>query len=176
MSIAHLFLACFLCLGLYAMAGFPFMSETVSWNEEVLLSNGQRLLVHRDAIYGPDEWGRSGRGRLEKQSIHFSLNGKKVKWENDDEWFFDYMPDILDVVGSTPFLVIPIHEWAPCNKYDFPQEGLVAFAFKNEIWKRIPLVELPANLKVNLLRSARDIRYGKEYRDKLITPPRSGAA
>lgn len=78
------------------------MSKTVSWDEEVSLSNGQLLLVHRDATYGPDEWGRSGRGRLKKQSIHFSLDGKEVKWENDDEWFFDYMPDILDVVGNTP--------------------------------------------------------------------------
>lgn len=170
MSLTRLFVVSFLCVSLCAAAGFPFMSKTVSWDEEVSLSNGQLLLVHRDATYGPDEWGRSGRGRLKKQSIHFSLDGKKVKWENDDNWVFDYVPDILDVVGNTPFLVMPIHDWAPCNKYDFPQEGLVAFAFKNEIWRRIPLVELPANLKVNLLRSVRDIRYGKEYKDKLITP------
>lgn len=170
MSPTRLFAASFLCVSLNAAAGFPFMSETVSWNEEVSLSNGQLLLVHRDATYGPDEWGRSGRGRLKKQSIHFSLDGKKVNWENNDKWPFDYMPDILDVVGNTPVLVMPVHRWGPCNKYDFPQEGLVAFAFKNEIWRRIPLVELPANLKVNLLRSTHDIRYWKEFKGKLITP------
>lgn len=170
MSLTRLFVVSFLCVSLSAAVGFPFMSKTVSWNEEVSLSNGQLLLVHRDATYGPDEWGRSGRGRLKKQSIHFSLDGKKVKWENDDEWFFDYVPDILDIVGNTPILVMPVDRWGPCEKYDFPQEGFVAFAFKNEIWKRIPLVELPANLKVNLLRSTHDMRYGKAYKDKLITP------
>lgn len=146
------------------------MSETVTWDEEVLLTNGQVLPVHREATYGPDEWGRSGRGRLKEQSIRFSHNDKKVKWENDDKWPIHYMPDILDVVGNMPILVMPVHRWGPCNKYDFPQEGLVAFAYRNGEWSRIPLAELPTNLKVNLLRSTHAIRHGKEYKDKLISP------
>lgn len=170
MVAARLCAALICCISLNAEAGLPFMSETVSWNEEVLLANGQPLSVHREATYGPDEWGRSGRGGLKEQSIRFSLNGKKVKWENDDKWPIHYMPDILDVVGNMPVLVMPVHRWGPCNKYDFPQEGLVAFAYRNGAWSRIPLVELPTNLKVNLLRSTHAIRHWKEHKDKLITP------
>lgn len=170
MSLARLFAAFFFCVSLNAAAGLPFMSETVSWNEEVSLSNGQLLLVHRDATFGPDEWGRPGRGRLKEQSIRFSHDGKKVKWKNDDKWPIHYMPDILDVVGNTPVLVMPVHRWGPCNKYDFPQEGLVVFAYRNGTWSRIPLVELQANPKVNLLRDTHAIRYWKEYKGKLITP------
>lgn len=170
MSPAHLFAALLCCISLNAKAGLPFLSETVSWDEEVLLSNGQLLPVHREATYGPDEWGRSGRGRLKEQSTRFAHNGKKVKWENDDKWPIHYMPDILDVVANMPVLVMPVHRWGPCNKYDFPQEGLVAFAYRNGAWSRIPLAELPTNLKVNLLRGTHAIRHWKEYKDKLITP------
>ncbi len=146
------------------------MSETVSWDEEVTFADGRLLLVHRKATYGPDEWGRSGRGVLKEQSIRFSYDGQKVKWENDEKWPITYMPDILDVVANIPVLVVPVHRWGPCNKYDFPQEGLVAFAYQNGDWRRISLAELPANLKVNLLRSTHALRYWKEYEGKLITP------
>ena len=170
MSSAHLLVALLCCISLNAEAGFPFMSETVSWDEEVLLASGQLLVVHREATYGPDEWGRSGRGSLKKQSIRFSHDGKKVKWENDDKWPIHYTPDILDVSGNIPILVMPVYRWGPCNKYDFPQEGLVAFGYRSEIWSRIPFAELPTNLKVNLLRSTHAIRHWNEYKDRLITP------
>lgn len=170
MSPARLFAAFLCCISLNVEAGLPFMSETASWDEDVLLANGQLLSVHREATYGPDEWGRSGRGRLKEQSIRFSHNGKKVKWENDDKWPISYLPDILDVVDDVPILVIPVHRWGPCNKYAFPQEGLAAFAYRNGDWSRIPFTDLPENLKVNLLRDTHAIRYWKEYRDKLITP------
>lgn len=170
MSLAHLFAALLFCVSLNAKAGLPFMSETVSWDEEVLLANGQLLSVHRKVTYGPDQWGRSGRGQLKEQSIHFSHNDKKVKWENDDHWLLQSMPDILDIVGDTPVLVVPVDRWGPCNKYDFPQEGLAALAYRDGDWRRISLADLPANLQVNLLRTTHAIRYWKEYEGKRITP------
>lgn len=170
MPLARLLIALICCFSLNVNAGLPFMSETVSWKEEVLLANGQLLLVQREVTYGPDEFGRSGRGQLKEQSIRFSHNGKKVKWENDDHWLLQRMPDILDIVGDTPVLVIPVDRWGPCNKYDFPQEGLAALAYRDGDWRRIPLAELPVNLKVNLLRTTHAIQYWKEYKGKQITP------
>lgn len=146
------------------------MSETVSWDEDVLLADGHLLPVHRTVTYGPDEWGRSGRGRLKEQTIRFSRDGQKIKWENNDLWPIVYMPDVLDYVNGMPVLVMPVHRWGPCNKYDFPQEGLVAFGYQNGRWDRIAIANLPKELKVNLLRSTHAIQYWDAYKDKRITP------
>lgn len=171
LSIARLFVALLLCCAVpYAVAGLPFLSETVSWDEDVLLKGGQLLTVQRKATYGPDEFGRSGRGRLKEQTIRFSHNGQKIKWKNDDKWPIAYMPDILDFVNGIPVLVMPVHRWGPCNKHGFPQEGFVVFGYRNGDWSRIPITDLPKDLKVNLLRSTHAIRYWKEYSDKRITP------
>ncbi|CAN7341698.1 hypothetical protein [Massilia sp. LjRoot122] len=146
------------------------MSKTVSWNEDVLLGNGQMLQIHRTVTYGPDEWGRSGRGPLKEQTIRFARDGHRVEWKSKDRWPIAYMPDILDFASGMPVLVMPVQGWGPCNKYGFPPEGLVAFAYKQGRWDRIATVDLPKELKVNLLRSTQEIKYGKEYKDKRITP------
>ena len=169
--IVRLFIAFILCCTFQrAEAGIPFMSQTVSWDEEVLLSDGQLLLVHRTETNGPDQWGRSGEGQLKEQTIYFSHNGKKIKWVNEDGWRLQNRPDILDFVNGVPVLVIPVHRWGQCEKYDFPQEGLVAFGYINDRWNRIPFSDLPEVLKVNLLRTTHDIKYSKAYKGERITP------
>lgn len=80
------------------------------------------------------------------------------------------MPDVLDFVNGMPVLVMPVHRWGPCEKYNFPQEGLVAFGYRNGRWNRIAISDLPINLKVNLLRSTHAIQYWDEYKGKRITP------
>ena len=160
----------FVSIALSAEAGIPFMSKTVSWSEDVLLLNGQILTVQRMVVYGPDGYGRSGRGRLKEQTIRFSHKGKKIKWENSDLWPIVYMPDILDFVNDMPVLVMPVHRWGPCEKYGFPQEGLVAFGYRNGRWDRIAFSDMPKALKVNLQRSTHAIQYWDEYKDKRITP------
>ena len=153
-----------------AAAGLPFMSKTVSWNEDVLLESGQMLQVHRTVTYGPDEWGRSGRGSLKEQTIRFARDGHRVEWKNNVRWPGAYMPDILDFASSMPVLVIPVKGWEACNKYGFPPEGLAAFGYKQGRWEPIPTAALSTELKVNLLRSTQEIRYRKEHKDKRITP------
>lgn len=155
---------------LNAEAGLPFLSETVSWDEDVLQTDGQILSVHRTASYRADAYGRSGRGRLTEQTIRFSHNGRNIRWTNNDLWPIAYMPEILDVVSDMPVLVMPVHRWGPCAKYGFPQEGLVAFGYRNGHWDRIELSDLPKELRVNLLRSTHAIRYWHQYKDKRITP------
>jgi hypothetical protein len=155
---------------LNAEAGLPFMSETVSWDEDVLQADGQLLTVHRTVTYGADGYGRSGRGRMKEQTIRFSHKGKNIEWENRDLWPIVYMPDILDIANGIPVLLMPVHRWGPCEKYDFPPEGLVAFGYRNGRWDRIALAEIPSNLKVNLLRSTHAIQYWDGYKGKRITP------
>lgn len=166
----------FLCAASSAEAGLPFSSKTISWDEEVLLAEGQKISVQRTVKYGllVDDthlFGERGGGPAEKQTIRFYYNGRFIKWEySHPSWHYS-MPDILDFVKGMPVLVLPVYYWGPCDKYNFPREGLVAFGYQNSRWERIAIAELPETLKVNLLRSTHDLRYGygNKYKNELIT-------
>jgi len=145
------------------------MSKTVSWDEDILQADGRVFSVHRTATYAPDEWGRSGHGNLKGQTIHFVRNGQKFTWKDNDRWLIARMPEILDFANDMPVVILPVHRWGPCEKYGFPQEGLVAFGYRNGQWDRIALSDVPKELKVNLLRSTHEIRYWDEYKGKRVT-------
>jgi hypothetical protein len=163
LSLTQFFVA-FLLAGaaLNAEAGIPFMSRTVSWGEDVLQTDGRVLAVTRTITYGADERGRSGRGLPKAQTISFSYNGQQVEWANNDRRQIN-RPNILDFVSGRPVVVMPVQGWNACDKYGFPQEGLVAFGYQNGSWGRIALASLPKELKVNLLRA-------NEYTGVRITP------
>lgn len=151
-------------------AGNPSKSGEVSWDEDVLLANGQLLSVHRTVTYGRDEWGRPGRGPLKEQTIRFARDGHTVEWKNNDRWPIIYMPVILDFVGGMPVVVMPLHRWGPCNKYGFPPEGLAAFGYKQGRWGRIATASLLNELKVNLLQRTPEFPYSKEYQIRPFSP------
>lgn len=169
MTLNRLLIAVLLMTSLrLAEAALPFLSETVSWDEDVLLRDGSVLLVHRTVTYGPDGFGRSGRGTLEEQTMSFSSKGRRVKWSSNEKWPIIYMPDIFDFVEGNPVVVMPVHRFGPCKKFGFPQEGLVGFIFRDNRWETISAAQFPKTLKVNLLRSTHDIQYSPEYKDKRI--------
>lgn len=151
-----------------AEAALPFLSETVSWDEDVLLRDGSVLLVHRTVTYGADEFGRSGRGALKEQTMSFSSRGGRVKWSSDEKWPIIYMPDIFDFVEGNPVIVMPVYRFGPCKKFGFPQEGMVGFMFRDNRWETISTAQFPKTLKVNLLRSTHHIQYSPEYKGKRI--------
>jgi len=150
-------------------AGIPFLSETVRWEENVNLQDGSIILVQRTVTYGPDQWGRSGRGRTKEQTIRLSLNGRRITWENDDIWPIQYLPEILDIVDGDPVIVMPVHRWGPCEKFNYPKEGLIAYRYHNKKWEIISISKLPQTLKVNLLGTTHAIQYWPEYQGKVIT-------
>lgn len=151
MSPAHSFIAVALFgTALCVQAAIPFTSKTLTWDEDVMLANGKLLSVHRTATFGPDEWFRPGKGRLTEQTISFESNGQRIKWKNSERYFF-YLPQIFDFANGMPIIVMPVHSWPACFKYDFPLEGFVAFGYKGGRWNRIAAADLPNDLKVNLL-------------------------
>lgn len=160
-----------------AEAGIPFLSKTISWNEEVLLADGRQISVQRTVTYGllvndTHLFGERGGGVPEKQTIRFFHKGHNVDWEfSNPSNDYVMMPDVFDFVNDMPILVLPVYNWKPCATYDFPREGLVAFGYKNGRWDRIGINEIPKTLKVNLLRNTHELRYGskEKYKDKLIT-------
>jgi hypothetical protein len=142
---------------LNAQAGL-FFPDKRSWDENVLMSNGQEITVHRTRLVQFDA----------KPTIRFSFNGKKIKWNVDGEWPNIEMPDILDVVNGIPVVLVTVQKWWGCYKYGFPKEQLVAFGYKDGRWDRIDVAELPKSLKVNLIRSLREDDRKALYRDKPI--------
>jgi hypothetical protein len=151
-----------------AQAALPFTSETISWEEEVSSHDGSVLLVRRTVTYGPDEFGRSGRGALKKQTLSFSSKGVRVAWSSEDKWPIHYLPDIFDLVEGNPVIVLPVHRFGPCKKYGFPQVGMIGFMYRNKRWETVSAARLPKTLKVNLLRSTHALQYWSEYKGRRI--------
>lgn len=170
MSISRLLTLILLLLSLRVSeaAILPFMSETIYWDEDVALQNGQTLLTHRTAKFGPDAWGRSGRGPQKNQSMSFKFNNTNIEWEIDDKSPIISAPIILDFFNGDPVIVLPVFDWAACNKYGFPRNGLIAFIYKKNIWSRIEVGKLPETFKVNLTQNTHDIHYWSEYKDRKI--------
>lgn len=151
-----------------AHAGIPFLSETVRWKENVTLQDGNTILIERTVTYAPDQWGRSGRGRTKEQTIALSLNGSRITWENDDSWPIQYLPEIFDIVDGDPVVIMPVHRWGPCDKFNYPKEGLIAYRYHNKKWAITTTSQLPQTLKVNLLGTTHAIQYWAEYKGKII--------
>lgn len=152
----------------WAEAMWPFSTETVSWNEDIVLSDKRVLPIQRTVTYGPDQFGRSGRGSLTQQSISFQSKGARIEWTSDEQWPIVYMPDIFDFVDGNPVIVMPVHRFGPCKRYGFPQEGVVGFVLRNNRWETLSAEQLPKELEVNLLRSTHAIQYWPEYKGKRI--------
>jgi len=138
--------------------------ETSFWKEEVILLSGEVLLVERTMTHGPDEWQRKGKGNISYQELSFTRKNQRYKWEaSGDDWQWGAVPLILDIINEMPVIIMPVSQWLPCSRYDFPQEGLVAFRFNENGWKRVSFMDLPQTFKLNLLHSSMGVRSSSTY-------------
>ena len=152
----------------WAEAALPFFSKTISWEEDIVLSDKRLLPIKRTVTYGPDEYGRPGRGSIKQQTISFQSKGRRIEWTSDEKWPIAYMPEIFDFLDGHPVIVMPVYRFGPCKKYGFPQDGVVGFVLRNNRWETISAHELPKEFKANLLRSTHAIQYWSKYKDKRI--------
>lgn len=151
-----------LVLFLGAAGVLPIFVKRLSWDEEVALVDGRTMKVRRSATQDlEDFFGRPGRWRTSQQTIGFSNGSQQIGWEikHAGHRMFALSPRVFDFVQDIPVVVFPIYGRESCERYGFPPEGLVAFAFRHGEWRRIAIAELPARLKVNLLGDERDIAY-----------------
>lgn len=119
-----------------------------SWQEEVLLHDGSRIIVERSQSYGGrHEVGQSA--PIKEQKIIFSLPGTKQKIS----WFNEYGKDIgranfellaLHILKGTPYIVTTPRLCLSYNKWGRPNPPYVVFKYADAAWQRIPLKELPA--------------------------------
>lgn len=180
--------SCFAAIGVLAAVLSACVSlrgnETLAWDEEVVLRSGERLSVHRTVTMWP-RWepvkGQHMGGGIKETTIAFDMNRRRVEWIGDDS----DTPYILEIVNGEPVVVIPVNTWGPCYKYAFPQEGLVAFRFRGGQWSKMPIAELPKDMKVNLRGASTAfststtgrqlIRRQEQVLEAITSSPRQGA-
>ena len=150
-----------------SMNAFGFLGfGGTSWKEEVLLHDGQKIVVERSV----DRGGRHEIGQkppYKEQSLVFALPGtnQQVRWEDkfsEDLGMANFLPMLLDVRDGVAYLVVSPMGCLSYNKWGRPNPPYVVFKYDGKAWQRIPLEELPTEIKTpNLIFSMPDIEVGK---------------
>lgn len=134
-----------------------------SWKEEVLLHDGQKIIVERSVERG----GRHEIGQkppYKEQSLVFTMpiSNETITWEDrysEDVGSANFLPMLLDISKGTPYLVVNPMGCLSYNKWGRPNPPYVIFKYDGKAWQRIPLQELPAEIKTpNLIFSMPDIK------------------
>jgi hypothetical protein len=137
-----------------------------SWKEEVLLHDGQKIIVERYVQRG----GRHEIGQIGayvEQTLAFKLpgNDQTVEWKDSlspDLGTANFLPMLLDIAQGTPYLVVYPMGCLSYNKWGRPNPPYVVFKYDTHAWQRIPLESLPPELKTpNLIFSDPDITVEK---------------
>ncbi|MDH4333137.1 MAG: hypothetical protein OEV89_11260 [Desulfobulbaceae bacterium] len=122
-----------------------------SWKEEVLLHDGQKIIVKRSQTRG----GRREIGQpppVKEHTITFTLPGSN----ETITWTSEYGEDLgrtnfnllaVHVLGNTPYLVASPNLCLSYNKWGRPNPPYVFFKYDGKAWQRIPLEEFPAEFK-----------------------------
>lgn len=137
------------------------------WQEEVLLHDGQTIIVQRAVRRGGrHEVGQ--KGSYVAQSLQFTVpgTGQTIVWEDnatDDLRNSSFLPMALGLVGGTPYLVATPMGCLAYNLWGRPNPPYVVFKFQPAKWERIALSDLPAEVSTpNLVQSMPDLVAEKE--------------
>jgi len=122
-----------------------------TWREEVLLHDGQKIIVQRATVRGGrHEIGQ--RGAYTEQTLSFVQPGTSNTIEWVDHFSQDlgnssFLPMMLDIKSGTPYLVVSPMGCMAYNKWGRPNPPYVVFQYQGKEWQRIPLEALPADMK-----------------------------
>lgn len=142
-----------------------------SWKEEVLLHDGNKIVVDRMVTRG----GRHEVGQkpsFTEQRLSFTVPGNihTIAWEDQasqDLGQANFLPMAVDISGGTPYLVVYPMGCLSYNKWGRPNPPYVTFRFHDKEWTRIPLHELPSEIRTpNLIVSMPDVvveKFGKRF-------------
>jgi len=132
-----------------------------SWEEEVLLHDGSKIIVERSVKRG----GRHEIGQqppIKEESLIFTMptTNERITWKNkysEDVGLADFMPMLVDIFQGAVYLVSSPVGCLSYNKWGRPNPPYVVFKYEGKEWKRIPLQELPAEINApNLIISSPD--------------------
>jgi hypothetical protein len=121
-----------------------------SWKEEVLLHDGQKIIVERSQTYGGGrEIGQ--RPPLKELSIAFTLprSGMHQTWTSEHSEGIgtpDFNLAALHILEDIPYVVV-LPNCNSYNKWGRPNPPYVVFKNESSAWTRIPFAELPTEFK-----------------------------
>lgn len=151
-------LALGLIVGLSACIGVAGASSNGgdTWQEEVLLHDGQKLVVERSQTYG----GRHEIGQsvpAKEHTIRFKLpnSSSTITWTSEygeglGRTNFNLLA--LHIKQSTPYLIVEPNLCLSYNKWGRPNPPYLIFKWEASAWSRINMAELPSEFKtINLI-------------------------
>jgi hypothetical protein len=148
-----------------ACAGLPFTGGS-SWKEEALLHDGRTLIVERSIVRrGRHEIGQSP--PIGEQTIRFTMpdTHQTITWKDqysEDLGMANFLPLALDIHHGVAYLIANPMGCLSYNKWGRPNPPHVVFKYNKNEWQRIPMEELPAEIKMpNLISSAPDVEVEK---------------
>lgn len=154
MKANHRWLKQFAKLGFPLLMGMSVNAEAglfgygdVSWQEEVLLHDGKKIIVKRSQSYG----GRRELGQsppIKEHVLSFQLpgSGKSVKWVSEfsqDVGRANFNLLALHVLNETPYIVATPNLCLAFNKWGRPNPPYLVFRYDGAAWQRIALADLP---------------------------------
>jgi hypothetical protein len=149
------------------------MGGKMSWKEEVLLHDGGKIIVERTVKrHGRHEIGQ--RPPIGDQSVSFTMPGtnQRVVWKDEyseDVSGANFNLMMLDIVQGTPYLLTTPAGCLSYNKWGRPNPPYVIFKYQGSEWQRIPLQELPGEIKLpNMLHSSPDDVAEKSAREGVV--------
>ncbi len=122
-----------------------------TWKEEVLLHDGQKIIVERSQSYG----GRSEPGKsstVKEHRISFTSPGSKERLT----WTSEYGEDLgranfnllaVHVLAGTPYLLVKPNLCLSYNKWGRPNPPYIIFKYADRAWQRIDIKEFPVEFK-----------------------------
>ncbi len=134
-----------------------------TWKEEILLHDGQKMIVQRSQTYGGrGEPGQSG--PIKEHSISFQLPGSS----RSIAWTSEYGQDLgrtnfnllaVHVLNATPYVVASPNLCLSYNKWGRPNPPYVVFKYEGTQWQRIAIEALPIEFKtINVVLSIQKVQ------------------
>ena len=134
----------------------PFGLGGTSWKEEVLLHDGNKIIVERNMTrHGRHEPGR--KPPIGDQRIGFIAPGtsQKLMWRDDysdDVGSVNFTPIALHILNGSPYIIAADYGCLSYNKWGRPNPPYVIFKHDGTVWQRIPIAELPDEFRtINLV-------------------------
>ena len=143
------------------LAGCSSLGLGTSWKEEVLLHDGRVVIIERSVERG-GRYVIGGKPPYKEQRLSFTMpdTNQKIIWEDHfspELGMANFLPRLIDIHSNIPYLVVTPMGCLSYNKWGRPNPPYVVFQYVDNRWQRIPVSELPDEIKIpNMIASMPD--------------------